>query len=82
MGRSNRSIKDQSGRTAMRSPGHSEINQRLIKQAFWEQIAADLPSEDAARACEVSQPLGSRWFRQAGGIATNLLPFIASQAFI
>ena len=57
----------------MRSPGRPEINQRLIKQAFWEHIAAGLPSEDAARACGVSQPLGPRWFRQAGGIApTNL----------
>ena len=57
----------------MRSPGRPEINQRLIKQAFWEHISAGLQSEDAARACGVSQPLGPRWFRQAGGIApTNL----------
>ena len=57
----------------MRSPGRPEINQRLIKQAFWENIAVGLQSEDAARACGVSQPLGPRWFRQAGGIApTNL----------
>ena len=57
----------------MRSPGRPEINQRLIKQTFWEHISAGLQSEDAARACGVSQPLGPRWFRQAGGIApTNL----------
>jgi len=57
----------------MRSPGRPEINQRHIKQAFWEHIAAGLPSEDVARACGVSQSLGPRWFRQTGGIAlTNL----------
>ena len=57
----------------MRSPGRPEINQRLIKQAFWAHISAGLQSDDAARACGVSQPLGPRWFRQAGGIApTNL----------
>ena len=73
MGRAKGWIQDQTGRSAMRSPGRPEINQRLIKQAFWEHISAGLQSEDAARACGVSQPLGPRWFRQAGGIApTNL----------
>ncbi|MEB0060394.1 helix-turn-helix domain-containing protein, partial [Variovorax sp. LG9.2] len=53
---------------AMRSPGRPEINQRLIKRAFWGRISAGLQSEEAARASGVSQPLGPRWFRQAGGI--------------
>ena len=66
-------MQEKTGRSAMRSPGRPEINQRLIKLAFWEQIAAGLQSEDAARACGISQPLGPRWFRKAGGIApTNL----------
>ena len=66
-------IQEQTGRSAMRSPGRPEINQRFIKQAFWQHIAAGLQSEEAARAVGVSQPLGPRWFRQAGGIApTNL----------
>ena len=73
MGRAKGWIQEQTGRLAMRSPGRPEINQRLIKQTFWEHISAGLQSEDAARACGVSQPLGPRWFRQAGGIApTNL----------
>ena len=73
MGRAKGWIQEQTGRSAMRSPGRPEINQRLIKQTFWEHIAAGLQSEEAARACGVSQPLGPRWFRQAGGIApTNL----------
>ena len=66
-------MQEQTGRVAMRSPDRPEINQRITKQAFWEQIAAGLQSEDAARVCGVSQPLGPRWFREAGGIApTNL----------
>ena len=66
-------MQEQTGRSAMHSPGRPAINQRLTKQAFWEHIASGLQSEDAARACGISQPLGPRWFRQAGGIApTNL----------
>lgn len=66
-------MQEQTGRPAMRSPGRPEINQRLTRQAFWKQIAAGLQSEDAACACGISQPLGPRWFREAGGIApTNL----------
>ncbi len=65
----------QTGRPAMHSPGRPGINQRLTKQAFWERISAGLQSEDAALAAGVSQPLGPRWFRQAGGVPpTNLGP--------
>jgi len=52
----------------MGSPGRPQINQRHVKQAFWECIALGLQSEDAAQACGVSQPLGPRWFREAGGM--------------
>ena len=52
----------------MRSPGRPQINQRPVKRAFWECIALGLQSEDAAQTCGVSQPLGPRWFREAGGM--------------
>ena len=68
MGRAKGWMQEQTKRAAMRSPGRPEVNQRLTKQAFWEQIAAGLQSDDAARVCGVSQPLGPRWFREAGGI--------------
>ena len=32
-------------------------------------LRAGLSSEDAAQACGVSQPLGPRWFREAGGMS-------------
>jgi IS30 family transposase len=53
----------------MRSPGRPQVNQRQTRQAFWGRIAAGLSSEDAAQACGVSQPLGPRWFRDAGGMS-------------
>ena len=66
-------MQEQTGQAAMRSLGRPEINQRITKQAFWEQIVTGLQGDDAAWVCEVSQPLGPRWFREAGGIApTNL----------
>jgi IS30 family transposase len=53
----------------MRSPGRPSVNQREARRAFWRYIAAGLSSEDAALASGVSQPVGTRWFRAAGGIA-------------
>jgi IS30 family transposase len=59
----------------MRSPGRPGVNQREAKQAFWARIAAGTSSEDAALASGVSQPVGTRWFREAGGIAPiSLVP--------
>jgi hypothetical protein len=55
------------GRPAMRSPGRPPVR-RDIERAFWITIAAGLSSEDAAVAGGVSQPVGSRWFRERGGM--------------
>ena len=75
MGRSNGWIAQRTSRAPMRSPGRPQVNQRQTRRAFWEHIATGLSSEDAAIACAVSQPLGPRWFRDAGGMSpTNLAP--------
>ena len=75
MGRSSSWIAEKTGRAPMRSPGRPSINQRSTNRAFWKRIAEGLSSEDAALACGVSQPLGPRWFREAGGMApSNLVP--------
>ncbi|MGW0826211.1 helix-turn-helix domain-containing protein, partial [Streptomyces sp. NPDC002845] len=55
------------GRPAMRSPGKPPIR-RDVERAFWKKIAEGLTSEDAAVACGVSGPVGSRWFRERGGM--------------
>lgn len=59
---------DQATRYPMRSPGRPPPR-RDVERAFWEQIAEGLTSEDAAIAVGVSGPVGSRWFRHAGGMA-------------
>ncbi len=59
----------QTGRPAMRSPGRPPIR-RDVERAFWLRIAEGLTSEDAALACGVSGPVGSRWFRDRGGMAS------------
>ena len=73
MGRPKGWISERTGRAPMRSPGRPQVNQRLAKQEFWERIAAGLSSEDAAQACGVSQPVGTRWFREAGGMPSITL---------
>lgn len=55
------------GRAVMKSPGRPPVR-RDLERAFWAPIALGLTSDDAARACGVSGPVGSRWFRHAGGM--------------
>jgi transposase len=55
------------GRAVMRSPGRPPVR-RDLERAFWARIAEGLTSDDAATACGVSGPVGTRWFRQAGGM--------------
>jgi IS30 family transposase len=38
------------------------------RRRFWLAIAAGMSSEDAALEAGVSQPVGTRWFRKAGGM--------------
>ncbi|MFL9917763.1 IS30 family transposase [Paraburkholderia fungorum] len=68
MGRPRGWAAQQTGRASMSSPGRPGVNQLETKQAFWNCIAEGMESDAAALACGVSQPLGPRWFRQAGGM--------------
>src|SRR4051794_41817490 len=43
------------------------------RRRFWAFIAAGMTSEDAAMEVGVSQPVGTRWFREAGGMAPSHL---------
>src|SRR3954449_8636158 len=71
MGRPAGWMKELTGRSAMKSPGHPS-HRREIELWFWRQIAGGLSSEDAAAAVGVSSAVGSRWFRERGGMATLL----------
>ena len=58
---------DRALRPAMRSPGRP-IPARHVEREFWRLIAQGKRSEDAAVDVGVSAPVGTRWFRHAGGM--------------
>lgn len=55
-------------RAPLRSPGRPAMLPRAERRAFWIAIAAGQPSEVAARVAAVAQAVGTRWFRQNGGM--------------
>jgi transposase, IS30 family len=57
-----------SGRAPLPSPGRPPIAGRDERKRFWANIAIGMTSEDAAVAAGVWQPVGTRWFRKAGGM--------------
>jgi len=50
------------------SPGRPSTARREDRVRFWEAIAIGLSSEDAAGEAGVSPAVGTRWFREAGGM--------------
>jgi IS30 family transposase len=68
MGVRERQREVRSFRGQMWSPGRPSTARRDDRVRFWEAIARGLSSEDAAGEVGVSQAVGSRWFRQAGGM--------------
>jgi transposase len=66
--RSDRALRDNLG-----SPGRPPVAWQEHRRRFWALIAEGLSSEDAAMKVGVSQPVGFRWFRMAGGMAPSHL---------
>ena len=64
---------DRALRGKLRSPGRPGVARREDRRRFWASIAAGLSSEDAAMGVGVSQPVGFRWFREAGGMPPSHL---------
>ena len=58
---------DRALRPPMRSPGRPEPS-RAVQRDFWRRIASGVTTVEAAEAVGVSWPVGSRWFRHAGGM--------------
>jgi len=58
---------DRALRPPMRSPGRPEPS-RAVQRQFWRLIATGVNTAEAALAVGVSVPVGSRWFRHAGGM--------------
>ena len=63
---------DRSGRAPLLSPGRPPAAGRDEGRRFWAAIAAGTTSEDAAIAVGVSQAVGTRWFRKAGGMPPSM----------
>lgn len=63
---------DRASRPPMRSPGRPPGWRREHRQAFWEGVAHGLSSEEAGVSCGMSPAVGTRWFRESGGMQ----PFI------
>ena len=59
---------DRSGRAPLFSPGRPVVAGRDEQRRFWAAIAAGITSEDAARQVGMSQAVGTRLFRKAGGM--------------
>ena len=59
---------DRAGRPPMRSPGRPMVARREDRQRFWAAIRRGLSSEDAAGEAGVSPAVGTRWFRDSGGM--------------
>jgi IS30 family transposase len=55
-------------RGQIRSPGRPSTARREDRVRFWQAIARGRSSEDAAGEAGLSPVVGSRWFRQAGGM--------------
>jgi IS30 family transposase len=52
----------------MRSPGRPPVARREHRQRFWEAIAHGVASDVAGVEAGVSPAVGTRWFREAGGM--------------
>jgi IS30 family transposase len=55
------------------SPGRPSTARREDRVRFWGAIARGLSSEDAAAEARVSSAVGTRWFREAGGMPSLAL---------
>jgi IS30 family transposase len=64
---------DRALRGELPSLGRPGVARREDRRRFWALIAAGLTSEDAAVGVGVSPPVGSRWFREAGGMPPSTL---------
>ena len=71
---------DRSGRAPLPSPGRPPVAGRDERRRFWAAIAAGMASEDAAVEAGVSQAVGTRWFRKAGGMPPAMFGVSAKAA--
>ncbi len=61
------------------SPGRPTVAWREDRVRYWAAIARGASSEQAGTEVGVSPAVGSRWFRQAGGVAPTLPPTVSGR---
>src|SRR3546814_2709755 len=66
-------MKEGRGRAPMRSPG-APSNPRVKEREFWKMISTGLLRTEAGVAIGVAPVVGSRWFRQSGGMSPYSWP--------
>jgi IS30 family transposase len=66
-------------RGQMASPGRPTVAWREDRVRFWAAIARGVSSEEAAAEIGVSQAVGTRWFRQGGGVRPNLAATVSGR---
>lgn len=66
-------------RAKLRSPGRPPVLHQAARWPFWHAISQGLSSEDAAAVAGVSSVVGTRWFRQCGGMPPSHLAPSAPQ---
>ena len=64
---------ERAGRAKLHSPGRPSVGRREEQRRFWVAIATGHSSENAAVSAGVSSAVGTRWFREAGGMAASHL---------
>ncbi len=69
MAKNKRRRSDRALRPAMRSPGRPPASRRTHRRRFWEGVSRGLTSEEAGVKAGVSPAVGTRWFRESGGMA-------------
>jgi IS30 family transposase len=70
MGASKRQRAIRAMRGPIRSPGRPPVARREHRQRFWTAIARGLSSVEAAGVVGVASAVGTRWFREGGGMPT------------
>jgi IS30 family transposase len=70
------------GRSAMRSPGRPPIGNRDHRKLFWIAIGRGAKSTDAGVEVGVSPVVGSRWFRECGGVTPRSVFHVDSGRYL
>ena len=70
------------GRPPMRSPGRPPMGRRDHRRLFWAAIARGAKSTDAGLEVGVSEVVGSRWFRECGGVTPRSVFYVHSGRYL